>query len=90
MTVTKQAPYGLYHVDQPEPLVCQKCHLPVEFILGEEEEAACEACYVPSKNPTTHPMPTEAVGERDQVAELRGEPQRETAESLLVKLGIKK
>jgi len=81
-----------YGIERSEILTCSKCHQPQDFLLGEEENMACEACYIASEKPLEGPneavMP---VGDEDQVGQLRGTvPTRLTAEELLVSLGVKK
>lgn len=76
-TVTKQGGNTVYQVDQPDPLVCPKCKKEVEYLLGEEEETACEDCYDPSTATPPEPEAGEVVGivgESNQEAELRGKP----------------
>ena len=80
-----------YGVNQPEPLVCPKCHEVVDYLLGEENYIACEKCYVAPSNPKKRTEVVMPVGDEDQVGQLRGTVSTgTTVDELLKSLGVKK
>jgi len=89
--VTKSNATGstVYQVEDNEGLVCPKCQLRVDYLLGEEQFMACERCYDGTNAPAVKPEFGETVGivgESNQVAELKGKPNLPTAPTEAAKL----
>lgn len=89
MSETRMGGRTVYQVDKPEPLKCPKCNKEVDYLLGEAEDTACEACFDASTAKTPEPAPGEViatVGETNQIADVNpnlSPTQQEQLESLL-------